>query len=233
MKAKMFGLTLICLSLMLTLQMSLEALIWNFDKKTEADDWMAIRGKWEIDTKEGVFIGTSDVDEGTAIVSKDAWDNKWVDYTLEVKIRNMGTENHFGIGFRDDGDGNHYGFYMNDFAGPETKYWFGTFSNGAYNAFAGSWAEDGNYKDAEKWNVMKVVVKGFTSELYINDKLLKSVTDNTKSFKNGPIALVSDKNQKPAIAQFDYVRLEGEGIPAMAVFSSGKLTTTWASIKSQ
>ena len=232
MKAKMFGSILICLSLMLIFQMSAEALIWNFDKKSEADDWEAIRGKWEIDTKEGVFTGTSDADEGTAIVSKDVWDSKWVDYTLEVKVRNMGTENHFGIGFRDDGEGNHYGFYMNDFVGPETTYWFGTFLNGTYNAFAGSWAEDGNYKDAEEWNVMKVVVKGFAFDLYINDKLLKSVTDNTKSYKNGPIALVSDKNQKAAIAQFDYVMLEGEGIPAMAVSPSDKVTTTWASIKS-
>lgn len=204
------------------------ALTWNFQNKAEADDWVAIRGKWEVDTKEGVFVGTSDIDEGAAIVNDKAWNNKWVNYTLEVKVRNMGTENHFGIGFRDDKKGNHYGFYMNDFVGPETKYWFGTFFGGAYNAFAGSWAEDGNYKNAEEWNIMKVVVKDFTYELYINGKLLKSVTD--KTFKDGPIALVSDRNQKIAIAQFDYVKIEGEGI-SMAVQALGKLSTTWANIK--
>jgi hypothetical protein len=204
------------------------ALTWNFENKAEADDWKAIRGKWEVDLKEGALVGSSDLDEGTAIVSEKAWNKKWVNYTLEVKVRNMGTENHFGIGFRDDGAGNHYGFYLNDFVGPETKYWFGTFSNNVYTALAGSWAEDGNYKDAEKWNVMKVVVKDFTYELYVNDKLLKSVTD--KTFKDGPIALVSDRHQKTAIAQFDYVKIEGEGIP-MAVQSLGKLSAIWANIK--
>ncbi|HIE27888.1 TPA: DUF1080 domain-containing protein [Candidatus Poribacteria bacterium] len=207
------------------------ALSWDFDKKSDADDWKAIRGEWSIVLKEGVFEGKSDLDEGCAIVNKKAWDDAWVDYTLEVRLRNMGTENHFGIGFRDDGKGNHYGFYLNDFKGPETKYWFGTFLNGRYQALAGSWAEDGNYKDAEAWNVMKVVVKGFTFDLYVNDKLLKSVTDPNKTFKVGPVALVSDKHMRTAIAQFDYVQLEGPGIPMAVEAHPGKLSTTWGDIK--
>jgi hypothetical protein len=165
MKCKFIFSFVICILLMLTIQLSAEAMIWDFKRDSDVKDWKAIRGEWKADTKEGVFIGTSDVDEGTAIVGADVWNDKWVNYTLEVKIRSMGTENHFGIGFRDDGTGNHYGFYMNDFAGPETKYWFGTFANGAYNAFAGSWNEDGNYKDAEQWNVMKVIVRDFSFDL--------------------------------------------------------------------
>ena len=230
MKAKIFDLILVFL-LTLTFQMPAESLTWEFETEAEADDWVAVRGEWEVDTSEGVFIGTSDVDEGTAIISEDVWKDEWVNYTIEVKVRNMGTENHFGMGFRDDGVGNHYGFYMNDFAGPETTYWFGTF-NGAYAAFAGNWGDNGNYEDAEEWNVMKVVVEGFGFELYINDQLLTDVEDGGKAFESGPVALVSDKNVLTAIAQFDYVKIDGEGIPS-AVSSAGKLATTWAGIKAR
>lgn len=233
MKARFIFLFLVCLLLILNIHISVEALTWDFIKDSEAKDWTAIRGEWKIDAKTAVFIGSSDVDEGTAIVSKDVWDDKWVNYTIEAKVRNMGSENHFGIGFRDDRAGNHYGFYMNDVATGESKYWFGTFANGTYTALAGSWAEDGNYKDAEAWNVMKVVVKDFAFDLYINNKLLKSVTDGNKTYKNGPITLVSDKNVKTAIAQFDYVKIDGEGIPATAVFPIGKLATTWGLAKAQ
>ncbi len=115
MKVNIFTSILVFL-LTLTFQMSAESLIWEFEVESEADDWVAIRGDWGIDTKAGVFIASSDLDEGTAIISEDVWSDDWVNYTIEVKVRNMGTENHFGMGFRDDGIGNHYGFYMNDFA---------------------------------------------------------------------------------------------------------------------
>ena len=65
----------------------------------------------------------------------------------------------------------------------ETKYWFGI-GNGGYPALAGSWSEDGNYKDAEKLNAMKIVVKGLHFDLNIN-KLLKKVEDKGKTFKSG------------------------------------------------
>ena len=39
---------------------------------------------------------------------------------------------------------------------------------------------------------------------------MKKVEDKGKTFKSGPvIALVSDKHQDVAIAQFDYVKVEG------------------------
>jgi len=210
------------------------ALTWDFDKEADVEDWEGLQAqrktcKWMIDLKEGVFQAEGLADEGTAFVKGTVWNDDWVDYTLEVKVRNMGTENHFGIGFRDNKVGHHYGFYMNDFAGAETKYWFGIW-NGGYTALAGSWGEDGNYKDAEDWNTMKVVIKGFHFELYINNKLLKRVEDKGKTFKAGPVALVSDKNVKEAVAQFDYVKIEGDGIP-MAVSSVGKLAVSWANIK--
>ena len=153
------------------------ALTWDFDKEADVEDWEGLQAqrktcKWMIDLKEGVLQAEGLADEGTAFVKGTVWNDDWVDYTLEVKVRNMGTENHFGIGFRDNKVGHHYGFYMNDFAGAETKYWFGIW-NGGYTALAGSWGEDGNYKDAEDWNTMKVVIKGFHFELYINNKLLK------------------------------------------------------------
>ena len=77
---------------------------------------------------------------------------------------------------------------------------------------------------------MKIVVKGFHFDLYINGKLLKKVEDKGKTFKSGPVALVSDKHQEAAIAQFDYVKVEGDGIP-MAVSEVGKLAVLWAKIR--
>ena len=205
---------------------SSEAMTWEFNDKAEGDDWTAIRGEWEVDKKAGVFIGSSDLDEGTAIVSDDFWDSDWEDYTFEVKVKNMGTNNHFGVGFRDDGDGNHYGFYLNDAA--DGQYWFGFF-NGAYTAFAGWRPADGATKDAEERNILKVEADGSEMKVYINGTLMKTVSD--KTFTSGPIALVSDKNDQTAIAHFDYVSIEGEGIPVMDVASKGKLTRTWGRIK--
>ena len=221
-------------SLLLFVSGQVLAITWDFNKQADVEDWEGPDAqrktcKWTIDLKEGVFQAKGLADEGTAFVKKTAWKDDWLDYTLEVKVRNMGTKNHFGIGFRENRVGHHYGFYMNDFAGAETKYWFGIW-NGGYTALAGSWGEDGNYKDAEEWNTMKVVVKGFHFDLYINGKLLKKVEDKGKTFKSGPVALVSDKHQEVAIAQFDYVKVEGDGIP-MAVSEVGKLAVLWAKIR--
>ena len=203
-----------------------EALTWEFEDKASGDDWTAIRGKWEVDAKAGVFIGSSDLDEGTAIVSDKVWNPNWKDYTFEVKVKNMGTNNHFGVGFRDDSKGNHYGFYLNDAA--DGQYWFGFF-NGAYTAFSGWGPSGGATKDAEDWNILKVEAKDSELKVYINGTLMKTTED--KTFTGGPVALVSDKNDRTAIAHFDYVRIEGEGIPVMDVAASGKLALTWGSIK--
>ena len=66
------------------------------------------------------------------------------------------------------------------------------------------------------------MVKGFHFDLYINGKLLKKVEDEEKAFKSGLGTLVSDKHQDVAIVQFDYVKVEGDGIP-MVVSEVGKL----------
>ena len=61
--------------------------------------------------------------------------------------------------------------------------------------------------------------------------MLKKVEDKGKTFKSGPVvALVSDKHQDVAIAQFDYVKVEGDGIP-IAVSEVGKLAVSWAKIR--
>jgi hypothetical protein len=202
-----------------------DALTWEFENQAEEKDWQAIRGEWEVDAGAGVLVGSSDLDEGTAIVSEGVWDPKWKDYTFEVKVRNMGTNNHFGVGFRDDGKGNHYGFYLNDAA--DGNYWFGFF-NGGYTAFSGWGPSKGATKDAEDWNILRVEAQGPQLKVYINDTLMIEVND--KTFQTGPIALVSDKNDRVAIAQFDYVRLEGDGIP-LSVSSGNKLATIWGRIK--
>ena len=204
---------------------SAEALTWEFDDDAEEKDWQAIKGDWEVDAKAGVLIGSSDADEGTAIVSQDVWDENWEDYTFEVKVKNMGTNNHFGVGFRDDGAGNHYGFYLNDAA--DGNYWFGFF-NGGYTAFSPWGPSGGASKDAEDWNVLKVEANGSELKVYINGTLVNDAKDGT--FKTGPIALVSDRNDQTAIAHFDYVSLEGDGIP-LRVDAGGKLATTWGRIK--
>ena len=60
---------------------------------------------------------------------------------------------------------------------------------------------------------------------------MKKVEDKGKTFKSGPeVALVSDKHQGVAIAQFDYVKVEGDGIP-IAVSEVGKLAVSWAKIR--
>jgi len=136
-------LALFLMALAFSSQWRAEALVWEFSNKAEENDWTAIKGEWSVDTKEGVLIGSSDLDEGTAIVSEKVWNSAWNDYTFEVKVKNMGTNNHFGVGFRDDGKGNHYGFYLNDSA--DGQYWFGFF-NGGYTAFAGWGLQEGQRK---------------------------------------------------------------------------------------
>ncbi len=49
-------------------------------------------------------------DTGTDLVKKQLGMMIGLDYTLEIKVRNMGTKNHFGIGFRENRTGHYYGF---------------------------------------------------------------------------------------------------------------------------
>jgi hypothetical protein len=234
MKARVLVIALVFLLIALPLRLSFAGLVWDFAKEAELDDWEVIRGGWEIDEQNGVLVGESIEDEGFLMISSDIWQEEWVDYTIEIRVRSIAPGNrHFGLGFRDDGKGNnHYGFYLDDDPGCcEGTYWFG-FYNGDYNAISAFWGQPGNYDEAEDWNVLKIVVEDFTFDLYINGEHIETYQDSGKTYSKGPVGLVNDCNDgQTAIVEFDYIKIEGDGMPS-AVLSAGKLSTTWGSIRS-
>ena len=235
MRSRILIVALVSFLVVLPLRLSFAGLVWDFASKAELDDWEELMGDWSIAEQNGVLVVESLEDDAFLMNSSDIWQEEWLDYTIEIRVRSIAPGNrHFGLGFRDDGKGNnHYGFYLDDDpACCEGTYWFGFYSNGNYNAISAFWGQPGNYDEAEDWNVLKIVVEGFTSELYINDKHIETYSDNGKTYSKGPVGLVNDSNGgQEAIVEFDYIKIEGEGLPS-AVSSAGKLSTTWGSIRS-
>ena len=82
-------------------------------------------------------------------------------------------------------------------------------------------------------HIWKIEAKGDTITTYIDGKEILSATD--KTYAKGRIGLgghnyASDTGKN--VVTFDYVKVEGPGIPtAAAVESIGKLSVAWGSLK--
>ena len=209
------------------------AFVENFDDG-KADKWEAISGDWKADGGEYVQSEVFDKAGGDAFnrASGYAVGNKdWTDYTFEVKIKPISSNNYAGVMFRvaalDFGaNGNtfnnksEYYYWLIGISGNYSKIW---------QAPACKALEEtpGDTLKPNSWNKVKVEMKGQDAKLYLNDKLQKDFKFPADvQLESGGIALTTYN----ASASFDDVRVEGVGL---AVAPKDKLATTWGKSKNR
>lgn len=205
------------------------ALLENFNDG-KADDWTPIQGEWEV--KDGEYC-QRDTD-WTTTATKETYHRSffgsldWKDYTLEAKIKILdggATAPIAGIFFRvteisDQGD-----YYL----------WRYDLRQGREPALIkspnitliGDQVVGFPTPEFKQVVVLRAEVEGDNIKCFLDDELQFEVSD--ASFTEGAIGLGTFN----AEACFDDVLAEGPGIPATSVSWAGKLTTTWARIRTQ
>lgn len=213
----------ISLSLLFVLvpQIIVHAITWNFDDPAQLNDWKVINGKWTIEN--GKLRGEL-LDVYVGIV---AGDLGWSDYTLEMETTLVeGKYTYWMVRVQDDPT-SYYALERND-----------TNSAPIWRRDAGKHKKIGNDvalpADHAKSHIWKIEAKGETITAYIDGKQLLSAKDAT--YKKGRIGLGGHNSASATgknIITFDYVKVEGTGIPSdvSAVKSIDKLAGTWGSLK--
>jgi hypothetical protein len=152
--------------------------------------WVKLSGTWSVidDCGDKVYSGTATGDEQiTYALSAGTYS----DFTIEAELKAVNSMGHYGLILREDGSGNHYGFYLNAYPSSQGKYWFG-YWDGSYNPIVGWTDSGGAYTDANTWNKVKVIANGYEFKLYINGILVNTVTDTTEYAASGYAGLIID-----------------------------------------
>lgn len=231
----MKGLVYLCVALISFISIwAAEAYEENFDDG-KADDWELVSGDWRVEDgalTQFEVVGKGGGEARNRAAAYAVGDEAWKDYTFEVKIKPISASNYAGVMFRvakinGGADGNtfnnasQYYYWLIGIGGTYSKIW---------QAPLGSALEQtpGDTLRSGEWNEVKVEMYGQNVKLYLNGKLQKDF-DIPKSaqIEFGGIALATYN----ASASFDDVKVEGPGIPGMAVSLGGKLATLWAELK--
>ena len=201
-------------------QVIVQALTWDFENDAQLKDWTVINGKWNI---EGGKLKGELLGDYIGIV---AGDLEWEDYTLEMETTVAeGKYTYWMVRVQTDPlsyytlerhDGNASPIWRRD-AGQHTK-------------IGNDVPLPGDHLESHIWTIE---VKGDTITAYLDGEELLSAED--KTYKKGRIGLgghnagsATGKN----ILLFDYVKVEGPGIPSgAAVKPIGKLAITWGTLK--
>ena len=145
----------------------------------------------------------------------------WTDYTItcKAKLTEPGSFNNVAIAFRVSDDGNDEYMLMLEGGRQQAEWW---------KKVAGTYTEIKVIPleiDKKGWFNVKVVIKGKTFEGHYNGNLINSIEDSSiKSGKAGARIYGCTSH----IDDFD---VNGPGIPATSVESSGKLATAWGKLK--
>ena len=201
------------------------ALIDDFNDGNDSG-WDQIQGTWSVQDGEYVQEDTEWTTTGThetytrSFFGEENWDN----YTLEAKVRMEGggeTAAIVGIFFRvteisETGD---YYYFRLDARAAEGP---------ALIKSPNTILQENMAKPSELGQdyILKVEVDGDNIKCYIDGELEIELQDG--SFPTGAIGVGTFNTE----GYFDDVSVNGDGIATNAVSVKGKLTTTWASIKS-
>lgn len=153
-------------------------------------------------------------------------DDNWKDYTFEVQIKPTG--DYAGVLFRvkDAGAGGiswtngDFLYWLIGIGGDYSKVW---------DAPDGAAVDEipADTLESDEWNDVKVVAEGSEFTMYLNGEEQKKYTGKSGEHDFGGIGLATYN----AEAFFDNVKVEGSGIPGMAVNAADKLTTTWGDLR--
>lgn len=192
--------------------------LWDFEEKH--DDWEVANGNWEI--KGGIY----QLERGGKAEHSLVGEEKWDDYTVEVKIR-LDEGNWAGVVFRAQSEMEYYVYYLNV---PNNKSELWRHSKGAWdtrNAINSNIPATKKVKvENEEWLDVKVVVEGEVFKFYINGELQGEQKDGT--YKTGMIGVWGWETG----ASFDDVTITGDNVKhTLAVEANNKLATTWGRLK--
>ena len=192
--------------------------LWDFEEKH--DDWEVANGNWEI--KGGIY----QLERGGKAEHSLVGEEKWDDYTVEVKIR-LDEGNWAGVVFRAQSEMEYYVYYLNV---PNNKSELWRHSKGAWdtrNAINSNIPATKKVKvENEEWLDVKVVVEGEVFKFYINGELQGEQKDGT--YKTGMIGVWGWETG----ASFDDVTITGDNVKdTLAVEPNNKLATTWGRLK--
>jgi len=214
-----------CIFLSFSFVSGIYALIDDFNDGND-NGWDQIQGEWSVKDGEYVQADTNWTTTATHATYTRSYfgEEDWDDYTLEAKVRMEGggeTAAIVGIFFRvtektETGD---YYYFRLDARAAEGP---------ALIKSPNTILQENNGKPSELGQdyILKVEVEGDNIECYIDGELEIELQD--ASFPNGAIGVGTFNTE----GYFDNVSVNGEGIATNPVSMEGKLTTTWASIKS-
>lgn len=201
----------------------------------KADNWVVASGDWKVENEEYVqqeVVGKGGGEARNRAAAYAVGDSKWKDYTFEVKIKPISSSNYAGVMFRvakiDGGpDGNtfrntsQYYYWLIGIGGTYSKIW---------QAPSGQALEEtqGDTLEVGEWNDLKVEMYEQNVKLYLNGKEQKDFDfPKAVQIESGGIALATYN----ASASFDDLKVEGPGIPGLAVTPRRKLASIWGEIK--
>ena len=191
-----------------------DALLWDFNKKAQENDWKVISGTCEID-KDAYKISHNA--EGLAISGQSIW----TDYIITCKARltQPGDFNNISIVVRASDDGQSEYIFMLEGKRQQAEWW---------KKIAGAYTEIKTVAlkiDTKGWFQIKVIAKGDTFEGYYDGKLITKITD--KGLLKGKVGA----RVYGSTAHIDDFDVNGKGIEPSPVEEKDKLTTTWSAIK--
>ena len=151
-----------------------DALLWDFNKKAQENDWKVISGKCEID-KDAYKISHNA--EGLAI----AGESNWTDYTITCKARltQPGDFNNISIVVRASDDGQSEYIFMLEGKRQQAEWW---------KKIGGQYTEIKTVAlkiDTKDWFQIKVIAKDNTFEGYYDGKFIAEIKD--KGLRQGKV----------------------------------------------
>ena len=210
----------------------------NFDNPNESEKkWFPLHGQWEFNDDEYHQLLNST--NCMSVVSDEFWNDDWNEYTYELKGSKIGGAEGFLIMFRCKGRMTDRDVGLGDHPDRMEKekttleYWWnlGGWANvrSQVESWGGKGGANSNHTiNTDEWYEIKIVNTPADYTLYLNGEEVASVSDSTQEGK-GRIGLATWSTT----ARFDDVIVYGpDGPSKQAVESKGKVTTTWASIKS-
>ena len=191
-----------------------DALLWDFNKKAQENDWKVISGTGEID--KGAYK-ISHVTEGLAI----AGESNWTDYTITCKARltKPGDFNNIAICVRASDDGQNEYMFMLEGKRQQAEWWKKI--GGQYTEIKAVPMEIGT-KD---WFQIKIIARGNTFEGYYDGLFVAEIKD--KGLRIGKVGA----RVYGSTAHIDDFDVNGKGIEPSPVEAKDKLTTIWSAIK--
>ena len=210
----------VCLAFILAIQPAL-AIRYEFDSEKEIADW-ELGPQATAKVKDGMLELTVAGGQNSGIYFGE---DNWSDYRMEVKARKL-VGPYFHLFARVQEPAVDFYFLEISYNSHTTSLFM--FSGGAANEITGGpRPERPDSKDTKGGDSYTIVfeTEGETLRTYIDGKLM--VENQDKTYDKGRPGL----GGRDSTVLYEYVEINGEGIPPTAVEPADKLAITWAELK--